>query len=172
MKLIVFIFMLSLTSCVSSQRECILFDQSYLDFSDHGYINLYFCNEDCCFFKYYDENKNISLSKDNIKEYSKIQKFVQSPKIINNNYYKEIKGLILEILKEEVQEDGMIWVTILDTNENTLKEGTIVQKDFQLLKEKISQLNTEYDIDSKNVNLINWYFETVEKGVVIGNGSD
>ncbi len=167
MKLVVFIFILLLTSCGSYQRECILFDQSYLDFSAHGYINLYVCNDDCSFFSYYGENKNIQLSKDNIKEYSKIQNFVQSSKIIDKQYYKEIKDLILEILKDGVQEDGMIWVTILDTNENILKEGTIVKKDFELLKEKIDQLNVKYNIEKKNIDLINWYFDIVKKGVVI-----
>lgn len=150
------------TNC-SSLKECIRFDQSYVDFRDSGHRDLYFCSSDCDFFTTYYNVRD----KSNLYDLrGNVALFLSSTKIINKLYYKEIRDFVNAVLKGGIQKEGIIWVSILDTDENVLKEGTIIRKDFKLLKEKINTLNLKYNIDQKSVSSINWYFDIVEKGVI------
>lgn len=164
LKLNVNLFFIGFLFSCSSTKECIKLDQSYVNGSDHGYVNFYICSEKCEFFVKYEKLKNIKMSEDSLKLYNKVQEFKQSAKIISPHYYKELKKYIKPIIYNGVDKEGVLYVEFFDTNEKFILGGTIKKKDYLNFKDKVYYLNKKYKVSIENQDKIDLYFDIIEKG--------
>lgn len=161
------LFLLGTCFPALAQKEGFRFTLGYCEFIDSGNRHLYFCNDWLDFLQKitWESAQREDAGYDDMKT-------LFSGKIINKGYHDDLKTLLDQWIIYDVSGNGMVWIEFLDDNGTIVKKGTVEKKNYIVLQTAIEQLNVKYGIAQQELSMINWFFDTLEKGTYYNETAD